>query len=137
MAPLDGYYTVEETEDMIAAHGLDVVRAFLWTPGETGKLVLNVEDNDLYGELAGYASAQAGRRNDAMAADLQQLLDGGEHVYALVLRGGAAELAGLAAAEPRFVSVDPRWAPEQEAFARRWEVPFSYVELPDKPDGAL
>ena len=51
--------------------------------------------------------------------------------------GGAAELAGLAAAEPRFVSVDPRWAPEQEAFAQRWEVPFSYVELPDKPDGAL
>lgn len=47
------------------------------------------------------------------------------------------ELAGLAAEEPRFVSVDPRWAPEQEAFARRWEVPFSYVELPDKPDGAL
>ena len=92
MAPLDGYYTVEETEDMIAAHGLDVVRAFLWTPGETGKLVLNVEDNDLSGELAGYASAQAGRRNDAMAADLQQLLDGGEHVYALVLRGGAADI---------------------------------------------
>ena len=57
MAPLDGYYTVEETEDMIAAHGLDVVRAFLWTPGETGKLVLNVEDNDLSGELAGFASA--------------------------------------------------------------------------------
>ena len=137
VAPLDGYYTVEETEDMIAAHGLDVVRAFLWTPRETGKLVLNVEDNDLSGELAGFASAQAGRRNDAMAADLQQLLDGGEHVYALVLRGGAAELAGLAAAEPRFVSVDPRWAPGQEAFAQRWEVPFSYVELPDKPDGAL
>ena len=33
VAPLDGYYTVEETEGRIAAHGLDVGRAFRWTPG--------------------------------------------------------------------------------------------------------
>ena len=119
---LNDYYTVEEIERLTAEHGLSVQKAYLWEPGETGKLMLGgIENNDIRGELDWYISEWDEHDPGYTPEELAQL-----KVYAITTTDPIWKVADFAASERIVARVDSMSFPTRK-----------YFEQPIKPDGAL
>lgn len=138
VVPLDDYYTEGEVTSLITSHDITVERIYMWAPGETGTLSLAVNDNDIEEAKKAFIAKMSGPLGDSeeIQNDLQRLIRGDFKIYALTIRGSARELEELSNTIPQFAAVDVKYNPEAEAYAQRRGIPFSYVELPSKPDGA-
>lgn len=142
VVPMDDYYTIEEVNSFISSHStVSIERIYMWTPGETGKLVLDSTSNDIQDDVDRYLEVMASRpataRSEALQRDLQKLEDGEFMVYALTVTASAEVLNSLSANADMVSFVDLKYNPEAEAYASQNDMIFSYHELPEKPDGAL
>ena len=138
VVPLNDYYPISDINELVADRGLTIERVFMWTPGETGKLVLNIENNDIYNAIDNYLSKLESRKiSSAMEEDLQKLQNGEFKIYALSITDSAERLLQLSEQETSFAGVDVLYNPEAEEYALSKNQTFSYVELPSKPDGQL
>lgn len=142
VVPLNNYYTVEEVNSFISSNAnLTIERIYMWIPGETGKLVLDSTSNNIQDDIDRYINTMSTRpaveRSSALKEDLQELENGKFMVYALTVTGSAENLNMLSTNSEMVSFVDLKYNPEAEAYAAENDMSFSYLELPEKPDGAL
>ena len=136
VVPLDDYYSVAEITELAQDNDLVIERVFMWAPGETGKLVLNIENNDIDRAIERYLAKLESRNiSDAMAEDLEKLSNGTFGIYALTIPDSPDNLLELSTTMDSFAGVDVLYNPAAEQHATSRGQTFSYVELPTKPDG--
>lgn len=115
---LNDYYTVEEIDQLIAEHEFTVQRAYLWEPGETGKLSLYVENNDIRGSLNRYIAGRNERDAGPPPEEIAQF-----KVYAITTTEPIWSVARLFS-ERVIARIDSMSFPIRQNF-----------EMPVKPDG--
>lgn len=69
----DDYYTASDVTEMAKKNNVSITRAFMWSKGETGRLLLYVEDGDLVSSIAAYK--QQIEEEDKSCADPEILKD--------------------------------------------------------------
>ncbi len=137
VATMDDYYTIEQINQLVSEYALEIERVYMWKPGETGKLVLSITDNDIYSAIDAFLERMSARScGEAQQKDLEKLANGEFKVYALTIFGSAQELQNLSDTASEFTAVDVKYNPDAEAYATARGMSYSYVELPSKPDGA-
>jgi len=137
---LNDYYTVETVADWAKEYDVNIDRAYMWPKGETGRLILCVDNGDIESSLKRYMQqVEEGDYCDdpQFAADYQRLLDGEYEVFALTVNATADELEALSAEADCISYVDVMQNEEAETYASKKGKTVSYIELPSKPDGAL
>lgn len=134
---LDNNYTEEELNTFVITHGLNLERIYMWVPGETGKLSLAVENNDIKAAKESFIIKMDGPLGASAEVQnrLQDLMEGSLRVYAITVSGTAQSLRDLSELESIVAAVDLKYNPDAEAYANNRGLKFSYVELPTKPDG--
>lgn len=137
---LDDYYTVEEVTAWAEDNGVIISRAYMWPKGETGRLSLYVENNDIESSMELYKQEVEEENlcdDPTFAADYQRFLDGEYEVFAVTVTATAGELEALSTEADCINYVDAMYNAEVEKYAKRAGKAVSYIELPSKPDGAL
>lgn len=137
---LDDYYTVEEVSSWAANYDITIDRVYMWSKGDTGRLILCIENNDIESSMENYKRQveKDGSCDDpTFAADYQRFLDGEYEVFAVTVTATAEDLAELNAETDCISYVDVMYNAEVEKYAKRAGKAVSYIELPSKPDGAL
>lgn len=112
----------------------------MWPKGETGRLSLYVENNDIEASMEAYkqqVEANGSCDDPTFAADYQRFLDGEYEVFALTVTATAEALETLNSEADCINYVDVMYNAEAETYAARAGKAVSYIELPSKPDGAL
>lgn len=142
VVPLNDYYTVEDANSFISSNpNLTIERIYMWIPGETGKLVLDSTSSNIQDDIDRYINTMYTRpaveKSEALKEDLQQLENGEFMVYAFTVTGSAEVLNELSTNSEMISFIDLMYNPEAEAYAVKNDMSFSYLELPEKPDGAL
>ena len=118
---LNDYYTVEEIDQLIAEHDLAVQRAYLWEPGETGKLMLGIKNNDIRDALDRFIAGRNERDAGPPPEEIAQF-----EVYAITTPEPIWKVASFALSEHIVSRIDSMSFPIRQNF-----------EMPVKPDGAL
>lgn len=137
VVPLNNYYSGERINELIEAHDLVLEHIYLWTPGETGRMALAVENNTILTAKKTFPKKKTDPGKAALMQELERLTSGTRKVFALTIKGTAAELAALQASVKEFAAVDVMYNPDAERYAAQRGKSFVYIELPTKPDGAL
>lgn len=136
VVPLDDYYSISEMTELAQDSDLKIERVFMWAPGETGKLVLNIVGNDIDRAIEEYLDRVESRNiSHAMAEDLEKLRNGAFGIYGLTITDSPDNLLELSTSVECFVGVDVVYNPAAERYAVSQGKTFSYVERPAKPDG--
>ncbi|MDE6261210.1 MAG: hypothetical protein K2M42_10180 [Oscillospiraceae bacterium] len=136
---LNDYYTVESIGSLINSFGITINRVYMWLEGETGRLSLYVEDNDIKCSIENYIQQveSNGSYNDpAFAADYIRFLNGEYKVFALTVTTTAKTLADLSTETNMVSGIDVKYNADAEAYAAEQGSQVIYIELPAKPDGA-
>ncbi len=138
---LDDYYTVDEIAAWADGYDITIKRTYMWPEGETGRLALYVEDNDIKSSIETYKQEVKENgyceQSKQFAADYQRFLDGEYEIFALTVTGSAQALEELSTTADCVSYVDVMYNDEVETYAKTTGKPVSYIELPSKPDGAL
>ena len=138
---LDDYYAVEAVAELAEDYDTTINRVYMWPKGETGRLILFVEDNDIEASIEAYKQevAEDGscEEDEQFAKDFQRLLDGDYGVFALAVTASAEALEELSTTADCISYVDVKYNDEAETYARQAGKVVSYIELPSKPDRAL
>ena len=135
---LDDYYTVDEVKMIAARYGLILDRAYLWMPGETGRLSLGLKDTTLDVALKGYIDDiySKGIEDEEMMRDVARIANGEAKVFSITVTASYSDLIALHTASSALL-VDVIYDEVAETKASREGREISYIELPFKPDGAL
>lgn len=136
---MDNYYTEAEILETIQNYNLQLERIYMWVPGETGKMSLFIENNDINAAKERFFKKMKSHLGEAdgIQEKLIELAGGEVKVYAITVSGTAQELKEVAELESKFAAVDVKYNPDAEKYARDRNMTYSYVEMPAKPDGAL
>lgn len=138
---LDDYYTVDEITALADDYDIVINRTYMWPEGETGRLALYVEDNDIESSIEAYKLEVEENgyceQNEPFAANYQRFLDGEYEIFALTVTGSAQALEELITTADCISYVDVKYNTEVETYAESVGKTVSYIELPSKPDGAL
>lgn len=118
---LNDYYTVEEIDQLIAEHDLVVQRAYLWEPGETGKLTLSIKNNDIRDALDRFIAGRNERDAGPPPEEIAQF-----KVYAITTPEPIWKVAAFTLSEQIVARIDSMSFPIRQNF-----------EKPVKPDDAL
>lgn len=136
----DDYYTIDEVTALAEDYDVDIRNVYMWPQGDTGRLILHVENNDINATLKDYMTwveeNEFCKDDPQFAKNYQRLLDGEYEAFAMTATATADKLEALNAAECTNY-VDVKYNAEAEAYAARAGKTVSYIELPTKPDGAL
>lgn len=136
---LDDYYTADDVITLAKEYEADIDHVYMWPEGETGRLMLFVEDGDLYASIETYK--QQIKADDCSSPeilnDYQSFLDGKYGVFAIAVTAPAKTLEEMSLNADCVSYVDVMYNPEVEAYAEQVGKAVSYIELPAKPDGAL
>jgi hypothetical protein len=135
---LNDYYSVPEIEEIVSRYSLTLDRAYLWMPGETGRLSLNVGGAALSTALAEFIETNHEDEfpDEQWMADLNRIASGEGKVFAMTVTAGYHDLIALNE-DDRTLLADIKYDAKAEAKARKKGVSVNYIELPFKPDGAL
>ena len=117
---LNEYYTVEEIDRLIDKHGFDVQRAYLWEPGETGKLMLGIKNNNIRDALDHFI---AGRNEWDAGPPPEEIAQ--FKVYAITTPEPIWKVVAFSLSEQIVARIDSMSFPTRQNF-----------EHPIKPDGA-
>jgi len=134
------YYTVDAITAWAENYGITINHAYMWPKGETGRMLLFVEDNSFEASLESYKQEveENGYCEDKQfAKDYQRFLDGEYGVFALTVTASAETLETINTESDYVNYVDVMYNAEAETYAKKVGKPVSYIELPSKPDGAL
>ncbi len=137
---LDDYYTVDEIAAWADKYDIAINRAYMWPKGETGRLSLYVEDNDIKTSIETYKQEVEDNSfcdDEQFAKDYQRFLNGEYKVFALTVTAPAEVLEALSTEADCVNYVDVMYNAEAETYAEKAGKAVSYIELPAKPDGAL
>lgn len=118
---LNDYYTVEEIDQLIDKHEFTIQRAYLWEPGETGKLSLYIEDNDIRDALDRFIAGRNEWDPGPPPEEIAQF-----KVYAITTPEPIWKVAAFSLSEQIVARIDSMSFPTRQNF-----------EMPVKPDGAL
>lgn len=137
---LNDYYTAQEVTALAKDYNAVIDRAYMWPEGETGRLLLFVEDGDLDASVESYKSqiAENNSRDDPeVLKDYQSFMDGKFGVFAIVVTAPTKTLNDMRLNLDCISFIDVLYNEEAEAYAEKKGKPVSYIEMPSKPDGAL
>lgn len=132
------YYTAQEIAEFAESYDVAINRAYMWPKGETGRLLLFVEDGNLEKSIDDYKLEI--RSDDTcddpdMLKDYQSFLDDKYGVFAVSLTAPAKTLVDMSHEADCISFVDVLYNAEAEEYAKSVGKPVSYLELPAKPDG--
>ncbi len=111
----------------------------MWPKGETGRMILSVENNDIKASLESYkrqVTKDESCEDEDFDSEFQRLKNGEYKVFALTVTASAEALEVLDTEAECISYVDVMYNDEAEAYAKKVGKAVSYVELPSKPDGA-
>lgn len=134
---LSDYYSVQEVNEFIVSQRLNVNRVYLWIPGETGRISLSVENNDIEGAIAAHLEKYAEKNipDEQLKADYERIIAGEFGIFSITVDASAKALNDLQNSD--FVDfIDVKYNPEAESVAKEAGKTIQYIELPSKPDGA-
>lgn len=138
---LNNYYTIDEIVALVEDYNIGVNCVYMWPKGETGRLALSVENDDIDSSIKEYMnwvdSSGVCENDPEFAADYQRFLDGEYEVFAVTATATAEDLAELNDKADCISYVDVKQNAEVEKYAKKAGKAVSYIELPSKPDGAL
>ncbi len=136
---LDDYYTVDAVDSWAKDYDITIDQVYMWPKGETGRMILSVDNNDIKASLESYkqqATEDGYCEDDDFAKEFQRLTNGEYKVFALTVTASAEALEVLDTEAECISYVDVMYNGEAEAYAKKVGKAISYVELPAKPDGA-
>jgi len=134
----DDYYTAQDAMALAKDYNAVIDRAYMWPKGETGRLVLMMEDGDLEASIEEYEQqikADTSCNDPEILKDYQSFLDGKYEVFALVVTAPAKSLVEMSVQADCVRYIDVLHNDEAEEYAKQVGKPVSYLELPSKPDG--
>lgn len=135
---LDDYYEDEDVLDFVTENGLTLRAIYLWEPGETGRMRLKIEDNDFEAAYERHEEFVTSRpRGEARMEAFAKFQAGEFKIFAITVSGTLQDLAEVAPAQSIASRIDPKYYPDVEKYAARKGLSVKYIELPQKPDGAL
>lgn len=137
---LNDYYTAQEVTALANDYNATIERVYMWSKGDTGRLLLFVEDGNLVASIENYKSqiAESSSCDDPeMLKDYQSFINGKFGVFALVVTAPAKTLNDMKLNTEYVNFIDVLYNAEAEAYAKKAGKAVSYIELPSKPDGAL
>lgn len=133
------YYTTDDVITLVEEYNAVIDRAYMWPKGETGRLMLFVEDGDLISSIKNYRERIESDDCDdpEITKDYQSFLDGKYGVFAITVTASAKSLGDMIDQSGRISYVDVLYNAEAEEYAEATGKTVSYIERPSKPDGAL
>ncbi|MCM1225590.1 MAG: hypothetical protein NC548_65225 [Lachnospiraceae bacterium] len=134
------YYTVDDVVNFVADYDININRVYMWPKGETGRLSIKVQDNDILGSINAFKTRvdEQGLGDDEQAASgYQRFLNGEFEVFAVTVDAPVEALEALNAEANCISYIDVMYNEGIETYAARANKAVSYIELPAKPDGAL
>ncbi len=136
---LNNYYTVDAVDSWAEDYDITIDQVYMWPKGETGRMILSVENNDIKASLESYeqqVTEDDSCEDEDFAKEFQRLKNGEYKVFALTVTASADALEILNTEADCISYVDVMYNDEAEAYAKKVGKAVSYVELPAKPDGA-
>lgn len=136
---LDDYYTADAVDSWAEDYDITIDQVYMWPKGETGRMILSVENNDIKASLESYeqqATEDGYCEDDDFAKEFQRFTNGEYKVFALTVTASADALEVLDTEADCISYVDIMYNDEAESYAKKVGKAVSYVELPSKPDGA-
>jgi hypothetical protein len=135
---LNDYYSIDEVEKIASEYALTLDRAYLWMPGETGRLSLGIKDTKLSTVLNEYIKSNRDEKNQdkQMMKDLNRIASGEYGIFSITVTAEYENLVALHK-EGKALLVDVIYDDIAENKAKQEGKTVKYIELPFKPDGAL
>lgn len=136
---LDDYYSVQQVKALADSENLTIERVYLWIPGQTGRLSIAVENNDIDKALSDHFKKfkEKDIPDDQMKADYERLMAGDFGIFSITVKATANTFNALQNKNDMIDFIDVKYNPDAESIAKESGKRIQYVELPSKPDGAL
>lgn len=137
VAVLNKYCTVDDIKTFCEAENLKIVGIYFWIPGESGRIRLVIENNNIESAINNHFEEFKKQENvdPQMKADYERMMSGNYGIFSIVINDTAQKLENLKG-NSLVKFIDVKYNPDAENVAKMSGKRFQYVEIPSKPDNA-